>query len=195
LDPARTVLALFPGSRRQEIERILPVMANAAALLVRETGCQVAVGVAPALGPGILREHLTDTPGVTLIENATHGLMEHADAAIVTSGTATLETGWFGTPMVVVYRTSPITFFIGRLLVRVPYIGLVNIVAGERVVPELIQRDLTPARLAAAVRPLLVDPGTARAMRGKLAVIRERLGAPGASERVARDILALAEGA
>jgi lipid-A-disaccharide synthase len=195
LDPARTVLALFPGSRRQEIERILPVMANAAALLARETGCQVVVGVAPALGPGILREHLTDTPGVTLIENATHGLMEHADAAIVTSGTATLETGWFGTPMVVVYRTSPITFFIGRLLVRVPYIGLVNIVAGERVVPELIQRDLTPARLAAAVRPLLVDPGTARAMRGKLAVIRERLGAPGASERVARDILALAEGA
>jgi lipid-A-disaccharide synthase len=121
--------------------------------------------------------------------------MCHADAAVVTSGTATLETGWFGTPMVIVYRTSPTSFAIGRHMIQVPWIGLVNIVAGRKVVPELVQNDLTEETVVSAVRPMLLDPGVAAAMRRDLAVIKERLGGPGASRRVAEGILELGEAA
>ena len=121
--------------------------------------------------------------------------MAHADAVVVTSGTATLETGWFATPMVVVYRTSPLTFFVGRMLVDVPYIALANIVAGRKVVQELIQSELTVGRLVAEAGALLTDPARAAQVRADLSVIRERLGGPGASARVARDVLRLAEAA
>jgi lipid-A-disaccharide synthase len=121
--------------------------------------------------------------------------MAYADAAIVTSGTATLETGWFGTPMVIVYRMAPLTFALGRLLVDVPCIGLANIVAGRKVVPEFVQNDFVPQRVAAEVGKLLDDVSCAAAMRRELSVIKERLGGPGASEKVARGILALAEAA
>jgi lipid-A-disaccharide synthase len=121
--------------------------------------------------------------------------MEHASAAIVTSGTATLETGWFGTPMAVVYRTSFITYAIGRMLVRVRNIGLVNIVAGETVVPEFIQGDVTPARIEPAVERMLTDPAYAAEMRRRLSVVRTRLGEPGASDRVSQAVLELAHAA
>jgi lipid-A-disaccharide synthase len=139
-----------------------------------------------------IRAFLPGDVALTLVENGTHDLMAYADAAIVTSGTATLETGWFGTPMAVVYRTSPLTFFIGRMLVDVPYIGLVNIVAGKKIVPEFVQHDMTQQNLVTVVGRLLDDPAYARAMRLDLGVIREKLGGPGASERVARGILDLA---
>jgi len=129
------------------------------------------------------------------VKHATYDLMCHADAAIVTSGTATLETGWFGTPMVIVYRTSPITFMIGRLLVKVPFIGLVNFVAGKKVVPELIQGQLTPRALVEEIGRILSDPAYAGAMRHDLSGIRLRLGGPGASNRVAESVLSLAEAA
>ena len=119
--------------------------------------------------------------------------MRHADVAIVTSGTATLETGWFGTPMVVVYKTSWLTFAIGRMFVRIKNIGLVNIVAGKRVVPELLQGQLTPQRLAAAAADLLRDKRRRQEISNNLAVVRQRLGTPGASARVAEAILSMAE--
>jgi lipid-A-disaccharide synthase len=118
--------------------------------------------------------------------------MAYADAAIVTSGTATLETGWFGTPMAVVYRTSPLTYFIGRLLVDVRSIGLVNIVAGKNIVPEFIQGSLTAGNLVKAVGRFLDDESLMTSVRRELSVIREKLGGPGASGRVARGILSLA---
>jgi len=195
LDPARKLIGLLPGSRQQEIERIFPVMLEAAADLCRRRPVQVAVGVAPNLGPAVLRAHIPAGAAVTLIEDATYDLMMHADVAMVTSGTATLETGWFGTPMVVVYKTSPVSFFIGRLLVDVPYIGLVNIVAGQKVVPELLQSEMTKENLLKTLGDLLDDPARADAMRRDLAVIRTRLGNPGASARVADGIIALGEAA
>jgi len=192
-DPRKKLLALLPGSRLQEIQHILPVMLEAARLLSDNGHVQVALGVAPNLGVSPILPHLKEGSGVTLVENATYDLMAHADAAVVTSGTATLETGWFGTPMVVVYKTSPVTFFIGRLLVSVPYIGLVNIVAGKKVAPELIQRELTAQNLVKTVQPLLNDGVSVAAMRTELSVIRERLGKPGASRLVAKEILKAAD--
>jgi lipid-A-disaccharide synthase len=189
------LLGLFPGSRIQELERILPVMADVAVLLRERLGIEVALGVAPNLGSDVVKRFLPRSSGITLVENATYDLMNHADAAIVTSGTATLETGWFGTPMVVVYRTSPLTYFIGRLLVDVPYIGLVNIVAGNKVVPELVQGDMTAKKLVSMVSRLLTDEAYAQGMRKQLSVIRRNLGQPGASRRVADGVLALGSAA
>ena len=185
----RKLLGLFPGSRAQEIERILPTMIAAAQALSARMDLQVAIGVAPNLGRDVLAAYLPPSGDVRLVEHATYDLMQHADAAIVTSGTATLEAGWFGTPMAVVYKTSPLTYAIGRMLVDVDHIGLVNIVAGRGIVPEFVQHQCTPARLTAALAPLLEDDRAAHRMRSDLSVIRERLGAGGASARVAASIL------
>ncbi len=195
LDPGRKLIGLLPGSRQQEIERIFPVMLDAALELRRNRSVQIVIGVAPNLGAGALRPYLPAGEDVTLVEHATYDVMKHADLAMVTSGTATLETGWFGTPMVVVYRTSPVSFFIGRLLVDVPYIGLVNIVAGRKVVPELLQNEMTKKNLLTTISGILDDPAKADGMRRDLAVIQSRLGGPGASARVADGIIALGEAA
>jgi len=195
LDIRRKVLGLFPGSRMQEIVKILPVMLAAADELRGRYDLQVAVGVAPNLGAGAIAPYLRPFHSVAVLEHATRDLMCWSDAAIVTSGTATLETGWFGTPMAVVYKTSPVTFFIGRLLVDVPYIGLVNIVAGKKVVPEFIQHDMTRENLVQAIGMLFDDPAYARQVRRELGIIREKLGGPGASARVVDGIFALAEAA
>lgn len=195
LDPTRKIIGLFPGSRPQEIEKIFPTMVEAAGELQRKYNVQVAVGVAPNLGLDALQRFIPEGSSVIPLEHATYDLMCHADAAIVTSGTATLETGWFGTPMVVVYRTSPITYFIGRLLVDVPYIGLVNIVVGKKVVPEFVQHAMSAGRLVEAVGNILRDDKYAASMRNELAVIKTRLGGSGASARVAEGIISLGRAA
>jgi lipid-A-disaccharide synthase len=192
LDPEMPLVALLPGSRRQEIQRMVPVMGSTAARLIGGGGRQFALGVAPNLGREAVARWWQPEVPVTFVEHGTYDLMAYADAAIVTSGTATLETGWFGTPMVVVYATSPLTYAIGKMLVRVTAIGLVNIVAGSHVVPEFIQSGMTPELLANAVGRILDDPAYARDMRAGLSVIKERLGVPGASERVARSLLEVA---
>jgi lipid-A-disaccharide synthase len=188
LSREKKLLGLFPGSRAQEIERILPTMVKGAQELQKQMDLQVAIGVAPNLGTKALA-HYIPASGISMIENATYDLMHHSDAAIVTSGTATLETGWFGTPLVVVYKTSPATFEIGRRLVNVRFISLVNIVADRRIVPELIQHECTSQKLVEAMKPLLTDQRESDAMRKDLSVIRERLGPGGASARVAKSIL------
>lgn len=195
LDPEKKLLGLFPGSRRQEVERILPVMAEAARALCAGRTLQPAIGVAPNLGPEFVGGFTGKGTGIAMVENGTYDLMAYADAAVVTSGTATLETGWFGTPMAVVYRTSPLTYAIGRLLVNVKSIGLVNIVAGKTVVPEFVQGAMTSSKIAGAIGRMLDDASVAASVRKELSVIREKLGGPGASARVARGILSLAGGA
>ncbi len=195
LDPSLKLVGLFPGSRRQEIHRIFPVMALAGGILRNESGVQLAVSVAPHLDRSLIERALPGKIPMTFVEYDTYELMRHADAAIVTSGTATLETGWFGTPMVVVYRTSALTYLIGRLLVDIRNIGLVNIVAGEQVVPEFVQGAMTPEHLASAIRKMLDDPAYADEIRRKLGIIRTRLGTPGASQRVVDGIIELAEAA
>ncbi len=193
LDPAKKLLALLPGSRKQEIEKIFPTMLATAGLLRKTLNVQVAVGVAPNLGAAYLKTFITDDASIILVEEATYDVMAYADAAIVTSGTATLETGWFGTPMAVVYKTSPATYTIGRALVGVPFIGLVNIVAGEKVVPEFVQHEMNVKNLVKEMSKQLTDAGYASAMRKRLSVIKSKLGTAGASARVAEGIIELAE--
>lgn len=188
-DPSRPVLSLFPGSRAQEIERILPAMVEAARQLQKRHGVQAALGLAANLDRRMVEPYLPADGTIRVLEQETHALMQCATAALVTSGTATLEVGWYGTPFVVVYRTSPLTFAIGRALVRVRHIGLVNIVAGRTVVPELVQGDCTAASMAAAVEPMLLDASVQERVRSALGVVRASLGAPGASRAVAESVL------
>jgi lipid-A-disaccharide synthase len=195
LASGKKLLALLPGSRAQEISSILPTMIETARRLRATHDIEICIGVASNLGMEGIRKFVPDDLPMHLLEQATHELMAHADAAIVTSGTATLETGWYGTPMAVVYKTSPVTFAIGRFLVNVRNIGLVNIVAGKTVVPEFIQDEMNADNLCNAVRRILDDAAYAEGVRKELGVIRNALGGPGASARVAEGVIALAEAA
>jgi lipid-A-disaccharide synthase len=192
-DTSKKLLGLLPGSRKQEIENIFPTMLASAMDLRELHGVQIAVGVAPNLGAQYLRKFSPDVNAVHFVENATYDVMAHSDAVIVTSGTATLETGWFGTPMSVVYRTSAITYTIGRALVGVPFIGLVNIVAGERVVPEFVQAEMNKKNLVREMTRQLTDFDYSSDMRAKLSTIKEKIGLPGASSKVADGIIELGE--
>lgn len=191
VDPGKKILALIPGSRRQEIANIFSVMARAAGQLQRNEQCEVVVAIAPHLHQTLFEMYLP--PGVLLhyVENATHETMKYADLAIVTSGTATLETACFETPMVVVYRTSWITYAIARALVRIKNIGLVNIVAGKRIVPELVQGDVTVAKIVAIASELFHNADRRDRMKRDLSEVRGLLGAKGASANVATAILAM----
>lgn len=193
LGPDTPYLALLPGSRAQEVRRLLPVLLGAWRILARETPELGAVIAAPddetaRLCAAVAGE---SARGAALLAGVTHSVVAHARAAAVASGTATLETAALGTPHAIVYRMAPITWRLAQLFVRgVRRVGLPNILAGEDVVPELLQGDATPERLAAALRPLLADGPERSTMVTKLAGVRARLGEPGTAERVA----AIAEG-
>ncbi|MBI3363639.1 MAG: lipid-A-disaccharide synthase [Ignavibacteriae bacterium] len=191
-DENKPILGLLPGSRRQEIEQIFPTMLGAARIVNHELGANVAVGVSSVLDLEFVKSFVRDDFAVTFIQHATYDLMKNSDVALVTSGTATLETGYYQTPMIVVYKTSWLTYLIGRIVVRIKNIGLVNVVAGEEVVPELIQSKLTPQRLAIGAIAMLKDQSRRKEISRKLAVIRDKLGTAGASVRVAETIRSLA---
>lgn len=185
LDPDRPLLALFPGSRPQEIRRHLALFSEAAARVAeRNPAVQPVIGTPAGLDPSIYQG--APWPRV---ESAT-GLLEHADAALVKSGTSTLETALAGTPGVVAYRMNALSWRIAKRLVKVPHIALANLIAEARVLPEFVQDEATPESLSAALLPLL-DPETPerREMVARLAAVRERLaggaGEGGAAERTA----------
>jgi lipid-A-disaccharide synthase len=194
LDPERVIVALLPGSRRNEIAQNYPRVLEACELLARDmksSGAWQFVHVAP---PGRGND-LFNSPGarpsvdIKRIEGAAYDALAAADCAIVASGTATVEAALLGTPMVVVYRVAPVTAAILRRMVTAPFFSMVNLVAGRRVVPELIQEDFTPAAVAAAVRYLLESSDTREEMKAGLAEVRTKLGSGGAIERAA-DIFA-----
>lgn len=191
IDPSRKILALIPGSRRQEIRDLFSVMARSAEALRESDGVEVVVGVAPNLRPELLDYYRPPNTRLQYVENATHEVMKNADLAIVTSGTATLETACLETPMIVVYRTSWLTYLVARLLVRVKDIGLVNIVAGRRIVPELVQGNATVRRIAEIARELLHDEGRRTTMKKELSAVRGLLGSKGASLNVANAVLGM----
>jgi len=191
LDPLRPTLALLPGSRGNEIARHLPPMIGAAALLTNEfKDLQVTIPVAPTVGLEEMRHSVRRAGGETLrpalVLEDRYDAVAACDAAVVASGTATLETALLGVPMVIVYRMNPLTYALARAVSEVPHIGMANLIAGERVVPELVQRECTAERIATELRRILTDPVGAAAIRLKLAGVRARLGRTGAIERVAR---------
>ncbi|WNG16211.1 lipid-A-disaccharide synthase [Cystobacter fuscus] len=186
-------LALLPGSRMSEIRRILPAMVGAARTLAAERpGLQVVVPVAPT----IAREEILsrfEGSGVRpiLVEGRAPEVVGASDAAIVASGTAALEAGLMQRPLVVVYRVSLLTYLVGRMMLKVAHVALVNLLANRRVVPELLQADMTPERIAGEIRRLWV-PGAPRdeMLRG-LEEVRTRLGESGAATRAAESVLEL----
>jgi len=194
LDPARPIVALLPGSRRNEIAQHYPTILDACELLARDVESlgelQFVHVAAPGLG-GDLFAPYGSRRGVNIkrIEGAAYDALAAADCAIVASGTATVEAAILGAPMVVIYRVAKTTAAIVRRMLRTPYIGMVNLIAGRKVVPELIQDDFTPSAVAAQVRHLLESPGARDQMKAALAEVRSRLGPGGAIERAA-DIFA-----
>jgi len=186
LDPSKRLVALLPGSRRHEIERMLPEMAGAAEALVARHGVQCAVALAPTLPRGLVEPlAAARTVSLPLIEGDTYNLVAASDLVLVASGTATLEVALLERPMVIMYRSSPITFFIAERLVGVPFLGMPNLIAGREIVPELLQRDASAPRVAHEADAILASPERAQAMRRDLAAVRSALGSGGAAERAA----------
>jgi len=189
LDPDRPILAVVPGSRQQEVAHNLPPLAGAIRLLAeRRPALQFALPLAPSLSLEPFRRALAGLP-VRCIQGQAHSLLGACDAALVASGTATVEAALLGTPMAVVYRISAITYRLGRPFVKVPHYAMVNLVAGRRVVPEIIQRDFTPQRVAEEALSLLEDEARRKQMKRDLEEVRHNLGGGGASGRAARALL------
>lgn len=181
-DDPRPVIALLPGSRRQEITRMLPVMLAAAE---RFPDHRAVVAAAPAV-PGSLYAGLMRGSGATLVTGRTYDLLRQARAALVTSGTATLETALLGVPEVVCYSGNAFSYAIARRIVKVPFISLVNLIMEREVVRELIQGEMTTEAVAGELDSLLHDAGRRQRMIDDLRHLRDTLGGPGASEKAAR---------
>jgi lipid-A-disaccharide synthase len=188
LDPARPLLALLPGSRTKELRYLLPPALDAAERLVRD-GWQAIMALAHTLTKDEVAAALGGRmPALPIVENDTYNLIHAADTVLVASGTATLETALLGRPMVIMYRVAAFSFALARLLVHVDSIGMPNIILGRGVFPELIQGDVTPEKLVAAVQDVNArrDEFTAA-----LQELRGKLGEPGAATRAARIALEL----
>jgi len=193
LDTSQPVLALLPGSRRQEVTRLWSrLLAAGRRLREDRPGLQLAVPIAPTIDRALFGL----APDVVFVEGRAPELLAAAEAAIVASGTATLQAALAQTPMVVVYRVNWLTWLIGRMLVRVPFVSLPNLLAGRELVPELLQSECTPEKIAAAAAPLLDGaPERTRQLQG-MANIREQLtpqGAAPAARHAAEQVLALLE--
>jgi len=198
LDPTKPIISLLPGSRHKEIIRILPVMLKSAGLLAEAiSGVQFVIAIDSARHRSdveFLKKRAGDQmpPVLKVVEGETYNALKASDAAAVTSGTATLETGIIGTPMVVVYKTSALNYKLFEPIIDVPHYGLINLIAGERVATELIQGEFTPDTLSGELARLLETEENI-SMRSKLKAAADKLGHGGASNRAAESILRLLE--
>jgi lipid-A-disaccharide synthase len=192
LDPSKQTIALLPGSRRREVAYHLPVMIEAAEILSREMALQFILVRASTVGRDSLERSLSGASvGVSLSDGDAYNVLHACDLAWTASGTATLETALMLRPMVIVYRLARMTYALARRLVRVDSIGMANIIAGEKVVPELIQNEVTAERIAAESRAILGDRELRERMISKLSLVRAKLGSPGAAGRTADIALAM----
>jgi lipid-A-disaccharide synthase len=188
LDPTQPIVTLLPGSRSGEIAHHMPTLVQACRLIHKDRKVQFVLALAPGMQRSQIDSYLLPDVPMHVVEDATYDAVAAADLSIVSSGTATVEAALLDAPMIVVYRLAPLTAAIARVLVRTPMFAMVNLIAGKRVVPELVQNDFTPERLARETVRLL----EARAeMRRGLAGVREKLGPPGAVERAADLIAAM----
>jgi len=182
------LIALLPGSRKQEIRKMLAVMLE---VIPHFEGCQFVVAGAPSIEPGFYREIIRDKK-VSLIQGETHALLQNANAALVTSGTATLETALFGVPEVVCYKGSFISYQIAKWVIDrsiIKFISLVNLIMDREVVKELIQGDLTKANLTQELKRITGDPLHRNHILEQYRELAEKLGGGGASQRTAQLII------
>jgi len=187
LDPAVKTVGLLPGSRMSEINYLLDDMVGAARIIQKELGqCQFLLPVADSINPELMRQKLGENPlAIKMLTGRNYDVMNCSDALIMASGSSTLEAGLFTVPMVIIYKVHPLTYFLARFFTHITHFGLVNIVAGEEVVPELLNEQVTPERIAAEALKVLKDPEQARAVRERLQKVRVSLGEPGVVKRIA----------
>ena len=195
LDASRAIVTILPGSRAGELGHHLPVLQEAAALIDGKVPSQFVVATAHAPSMEELQRGWPAGLTFRVVEGETYNALAAANAAIVSSGTATVETALLNVPMVVIYRVSPLTAALAKPLVRTPHFAMVNLIAEKRVVPELVQDDFTPARVASETLRLLQEPNAREAQRRGLEEVRKRLGPPGAVERAADEIAGMLQGA
>jgi len=193
LDPKRRTVGLLPGSRLREVERLLPPLLASAHLLQKEIpDLQFIIPLAPGIPKTILssRMKMISVP-VKVVEGFTYDVMNLSELLIAASGTATLEGAILGKPMIIIYIVSLPSYWIGRALVRVDHIGLVNLVAEKEIAPELIQKDVNPQRIADEAFRILRDPILSRKMTDSMGEMRQKLGEPGAAQRAAHIVVSL----
>lgn len=192
-DPNKKLIGLLPGSRKPEVERLLPVMLEAAEMIkARIPDVQFVVPRASTVKKELI-DYYIENAGIEVhvVDAYRYNVRSAMDFAIVASGTATLETAFLICPMVILYKTSFLTWIIAKNLVSLPYIGLVNVVAGDMAVPELLQNEATPLNVANRVVKILSNPKEMETIRYELAKVKEKIGGPGASKRAAEQVLAV----
>jgi lipid-A-disaccharide synthase len=187
LDESKTTIGLLPGSRLSEVTKLLPEMLRAAEIMAQKIqNVQFILPLADTLEEKTVTDIISGfTIKVKVISGQTYDAVSCCDLAIVASGTATLETALLGVPMIIIYKISPLSYFIGKFIVNVKNIGLANIIAGKTVVPELIQEDASGNRIAAEALDILTDEDRKREIIKELAAIRSKLGNPGAARKTA----------
>ena len=188
LDPDRPVVALMPGSRANEIQRLMPVMVECARRIrERHPEAQFVLPQAASVSDEALSAYLDSSPvPVTTIKGRTYDLLQCCDAAVTASGTATLEVAMMGVPMAVTYKISPFSYAIMSRLIRIPHIGLANIVAGKEVVKEFVQKAARPEAIAEEINHILEDEAYARRIQQDLADVSARIGTESGVEKMAR---------
>ena len=194
LDASRPVVALLPGSRHNELSRLVPVIAGAMPLIrSRVPAVQFVVACAPGRHDAEFAPLAAVAPGVPLVYGRTDDVLTAADVVVTASGTATAQAALHERPMVVIYKLSPLTYALGKPLVTIDTYAMANLVAGERVVPELIQEACTPEAVADETVSFLLDHERSRRTRARLAETRAKLGPPGSAARVAAAVLEVAD--
>ncbi len=191
INPAKKIIALLPGSRKQEVRLILPLMLKAARLINKVIGeTQFIIAKSPNLDTQIYQnEYKNLALDLKIVDGRAGDCLKIAQASLVCSGTATLEAAIIQKPFVIVYKTNLFNYLLYRPQVKIPYIGMVNIVAGKRIVPEFIQFNAQPEMIAKSIIELLQNPLSAKRMSQDLKTVKDSLGEPGAAERAAKLIL------
>ena len=193
LHPQRTTIGLLPGSRIHEVERLLPPLLASARLMQKEINdLQFVIPLAPGFTDETLSPWMTHSPvPVKLVEGWTYDVMNISELLITASGTATLEGAILGKPMIIIYKVSLLSSWVGRAMIRVDHIGLVNLVAGKGIAPELIQKEVNPERISGEALRILRDSNLRRQMIEEMARVRQNLGNHGAAERAARIVTSM----
>ena len=196
IDSDGPILGLLPGSRVEEIENLLPAMLEAAEMLsFKHKSLKCILPLASTVSPNLVEKEIDHSPlEIKLIQGKIYEALVACDIVLVASGTVTLETAILGTPMIIAYKVSQLSYWIGKMVVKVPFISLVNLVAGKEVVPELIQNEVTPQRLADEADAILKDGLKRENMIENLRMVKERLGGGGASEKTAKIALEMLAG-
>lgn len=188
LDEEKKTLLVMPGSREQEVKEIFPETIKAADMLAKKFDLQVVVAKSKNIDAKVFRD-LSVSEKFTLIEDHNYELMKYSYFGIIKSGTSTLEAGYFSLPMVVVYKTSSLTYLIGKQLIKLDKIGMVNILLDKMVVPELIQNEANSENIFNTTSKIISDEKIYQTIKHKLEFVKEKLGSGGASKKAAKTIL------